>query len=372
MNISSSLFDGAPLPIKIDDIDAAWLSRALSAKWPGVEVGAVTRLQTFDGSSMVVRLQIDTNMPEVPSTICLKGGFNPISRFAVYALLTEARFYAWAAQQPDMMIPDCFFAATDEKVGQGILILEDLAPAGTHFFNPVDGLTVADVTSLLAFLADLHARTWGSPVFVRKDLKTQGGALKKDGILQGLFSRGNWDWAMSQKRSSALTGRIRDRDVVWNAFMHSARLNSSTCGSCLLHGDPHPGNLFKRSNGDIGLYDWQLCMTGPWVQDVTYLMTAGLSVADRRNHERDLLTFYLEQLAAKGGPAPSFDEAFEIYRRTAIQPMGWVVTPALCQSEASIEAVSNRVAHAVQDLDTLAAFDESILEKRQPNIPEMI
>jgi hypothetical protein len=97
--------------------------------------------------------------------------------------------------------------------------------------------------------------------------------------------------------------------------------------------------------------------------DFAYAMMGALTVEDRRAWERDLLTRYLEQLAAAGGDAPSFDQAWLDYRQQVFHGLiFWLYTigagklqpemQPLKVSEANVE----RMAHAVIDLDSFDAF----------------
>jgi len=342
------------LPLDFAEIDAAWLTSALSIKWPGVTVRSFEVLTNIVGTTTVVRLRVDTDNPAVPPTMCLKGGFNENSRLNINALIREARLYQWALTQENLRMPECYYAAIDLDNGQGIVLIEDLIADNVHFFDPAVGLTVEDVRSGLEFFSDLHSRLWNKPPLDTGE--SHGGSLRKDNIGRRLFSEESWADAMSRSRASGLNGKLRDRDTVWDAVRRAYKANYLSGDTCLLHGDPHPGNSYRRTTGQVGYYDWQRSMHGPWVHDVAYLMAASLSLEDRRAHERDLLNFYLERLRSNGVDAPSFDQAFEKYRLEVIQPLMWVVTPTGTQSEAAIELVSGRIAAAVTDLDSLAAL----------------
>jgi len=95
----------------------------------------------------------------------------------------------------------------------------------------------------------------------------------------------------------------------------------------VLHGDPHPGNTYTLFDDGIGFYDWQLVRTGNWSHDVGYFVVSSLGVADRRAHERDLVSGYLAALSAAGVPAPHFDDAWSLYRQTPTYGLGtWLHT----------------------------------------------
>jgi len=50
-------------------------------------------------------------------------------------------------------------------------------------------------------------------------------------------------------------------------------------------------------------------------------------VAERRVSERDLLRAYLDELATAGAPAPGFEDAWSLYRRSPVYGLGaWLHT----------------------------------------------
>ena len=61
----------------------------------------------------------------------------------------------------------------------------------------------------------------------------------------------------------------------------------------VVHGDPHLGNLFD-DHGRTGFLDWGLIKVSTPMRDVSYFLTLGLDIDDRREHERDLIRHYLD------------------------------------------------------------------------------
>jgi hypothetical protein len=58
---------------------------------------------------------------------------------------------------------------------------------------------------------------------------------------------------------------------------------------CQLHDYCFPNTL---QYGDDGLSDWQLLCRGNQAHDVSYVISTGLSIAMRRQYERELLRYY--------------------------------------------------------------------------------
>src|SRR3546814_10402139 len=65
------------------------------------------------------------------------------------------------------------------------------------------------------------------------------------------------------------------------------------------------------------------------MHDVNCIVTTALSIGDRRNHERDLLAYYLDRLKAHGvAAAPDFEEIWTEYKRCLVWGVyiGWLTT----------------------------------------------
>lgn len=66
----------------------------------------------------------------------------------------------------------------------------------------------------------------------------------------------------------------------------------------LLQGDSHLGIISSQPDGTADLLDWLVVWRGPGLRQVTYWMVTGLVLEPemRREHERDLLERYLQDL----------------------------------------------------------------------------
>ena len=80
---------------------------------------------------------------------------------------------------------------------------------------------------------------------------------------------------------------------------------------------------------------------------------------ERRNNERELLRFYLDELRRHGvDHPPEPNEAWLRYRQAAIWGLviGWLITPTENYGEAITAANISRLVTAVADLETLQAL----------------
>jgi hypothetical protein len=91
----------------------------------------------------------------------------------------------------------------------------------------------------------------------------------------------------------------------------------------------------------------------PWAKDVAYFIGGALTIADRRDHEQGLLKAYLDALAAAGGPAIPWEEAWKDYRRQMLQGICWTLVTEHMQPLEAIAVMNERYLTAIRDLATL-------------------
>lgn len=81
---------------------------------------------------------------------------------------------------------------------------------------------------------------------------------------------------------------------------------------CMVHGDTQVGNTFIDTDGQPGFLDWQCIHVNSAAHDVTYFMTGALTVEERREHERMLYDFYLNELHRAGGPKFEIEDVWDV------------------------------------------------------------
>ena len=131
-----------------------------------------------------------------------------------------------------------------------------------------------------------------------------------------------WIYTASGDHTSLLTGpllktsarRLADRTsipvdkgrFIDENYRAVARL-IDTPPHTVMHGDAHPGNVYF-CEGVAGLLDWQAVRRGHPSRELAYTLITGMTTADRRACERDLLDEYRRALSAAGGPVLDRDE----------------------------------------------------------------
>jgi len=115
-------------------------------------------------------------------------------------------------------------------------------------------------------------------------------------------------------RGAAISSRFHDPDWMIGAMDRLGELHRTSAAQCLLHGDTHPGNLYRDADGAPGFFDAQV-VRSPWHLDVTKYIVCALDPPDRRCWEAALLQRYLDALDTAGVTPPSFEEAWDCHRR---------------------------------------------------------
>ncbi|HTK65817.1 MAG TPA: phosphotransferase [Pseudonocardia sp.] len=354
------------IPEYVDQVDADWLSDALSVRRPGTRVEKLEQVSDRPGAGNKLWCRVGYREPtDLPDTFVVKGGFtrrDPDEFTVAWEAMTrglnaaEARFYrdfaASDAAPHELEIPACYYAGTDDT-GRAAVVLEDLTATGVSFGafdRPLDRDTAALVLEQLALV---HAAWWADPVLDGPRLADP--LVEGNGLLHYFITGSNWDEQMSRPRGARVPPELRDHGKVVAAVraMWERQFDGPLC---TLHGDPHIGNLYFRTDGRVGLLDWQVFCRGTFATDVAYFIAGALSTGERRAHERDLLRHYLACLAALGVDAPSEADAWDRYRERLFHGFLNLLTPADgIQSEEYNATMGERFATAIVDLDAFEA-----------------
>jgi aminoglycoside phosphotransferase (APT) family kinase protein len=299
-----------------------------------------------------------------PTVFALIGVYQrwfPHAPAAMY--INEARFYAELRPELDIVAPRAYASWFDPRSGSFQIAMEDLRARQAEFPNATGSRTLAQIRSLIDTLARLHAHTWASPRFA-DDLAWV--ATTRRGGMFPVFDAIGLDLIRDQVRRSPDKRELiaplgRSLDSLW-ADMWRVQAEFERDPPTLCHGDAHIGNSYLIGD-QAGLLDWQLMVRGCWAHDLSYALATGLSIEDRRAHERDLLGEYLDKLASylpRDGVAepPSFEHAWLRYRQGMLWGLviGWLITPPQNYGVEITRANIGKMVAAMLDLDTLAAI----------------
>ncbi|CAN5125041.1 phosphotransferase [soil metagenome] len=350
-------------PLTAEGWTPTLLTELLQDQRPGTRVEKVTVAErNLYGEGMVstaARLTLDLDYAgptDLPRRVVVKIAQTVMPAQRLYE--NEVAFYARLRPELEIEAPASFAGGFDAESGTQALVMEDLRERGISFPNVTIAVPLDSIRGLIETLAWLHARFWQSPRFAG-DLSWVQSHMA--GPLHELFHDPTMFPAMIAEvvRTEQFKREMVERlgltvEQLYDGFRavqaHQARLPQT-----LLHGDTHIGNTYALPDGRGGLLDWQLFSRGYCLHDVSYLLDPGLSVAERRTHERELLGLYLDRLRAHGvANAPTPEEAWTEYRRAAVWNVyiGWLTTPVVNYGwEISVMA-HLRVMTAFEDLET--------------------
>lgn len=352
---------GADLPLTLSDVTADVVTDLLRRRFPGTEVTTLQIGTVLSGTCTKVRLLLDYNNAGhahgLPPTMCMKGGFESHD-LTGYVYPREAWFYQHLADQIGGSLPKCYFAGRNDR--QAIILMEDLLARNARFGRASQAATVEQMRSLLGLLAAVHGRFWENrqlDTLADEPVRASGSAVL-DFSNQVLYQTDNFQRMMDLPRAAALPKELRSLDTARHYLDRLIRTFDEG-PRCLVHGDAHLGNTFyPQRGGEAGFIDWQTYTSGHWALDVSHLLCTGLTTDDRRQHEKPLIAYYLDELERHGGRSPGMATAWRSYRRMAFYAFAWAICPPELQPEDVCRVCTERVVAAIADLGVLGALDD--------------
>ncbi len=355
------------VPANAEAIDAAWLSRALAERHPGVEVQSVSMADSAEVTNSHAWIDVIYVDPEeaartgAPSSIfCKLLPNDPFRRTAIAQTnmgIREAKFYESLGPLLSIRIPRVHGVCFEEQ-GEGafIILLENLVESGCTVSSGPESPSPDAAAKALEDLAELHVR-FENPARRRAeagwvtepDPPSDYGSMR---LQEGLDHH-------REKLSPAFAEMSR----VYIAHQPALHRLWAEGPKTVIHGDLHIGNLFE-DEGRVGFLDWGLVVLSTPIRDVSYFLCMSLSIEDRRAHERDLLRHYLDVRRALGGEGVEFDEAWKTHRLQTSY-----LAPASCQIVTFPEdatprrkkfaaAFLARAEAAIEDLESRSALRE--------------
>jgi hypothetical protein len=356
------------LPIAFKWITPEWLTDVLCRSHKGVRVTDFKLGEMDDGTSNRCKIEVNYNTGDaggLPRKLFCKAAHNLANRVVVAGIGcsdSESNFYTHIRPTLDIEAPVCYFAKVDPQTFNAMIVLKDLSDDVAGFCDHRTPVNKVEAESQLRLLARLHGKCYSEPalqaatrehfitwheffdktcLFGMEQASEAGFRMLGDIVPHGLYSRMKENWPATLKSI---------------AFHDSAP-------STLAHHDVHLKNWYRASNGNFGLSDWQCTVRAHWSRDVAYAMPCSLAVEDRRKWERELLEYYLDQLAQEGGPRVDFADAWLWYRQQMVTALTWwtiTINPAPdmppMQPLDTTREFLKRIGTAMDDLGTFDAF----------------
>lgn len=365
------------LPTHPDDLSLDLLNRLVGEQMPDVtfsnfrvsESHTVGDGQASSAGRIGIKVDYAQGSPaDLPRNLILKVARagesptepNPMAGAGGSLYRNEVNLYRHINPASFLESPLYFGGAYDSQSNSMLLMLEDIRDRGVTFPHVNVPTSIQRMHSLLDQLAILHARYWNSPrlaeaadwmeTHTRGYIHDQFLALRP--YVEHELSKEQYKREMVERIGTSAADLFRQ--------VHRLQQHQATLPQTLCHGDTHIGNTYRLPDDSGGLFDWQLASQGFCMHDVSYLLATGLSVAERRTHERDLLSYYREQLLAHGvTDVPRFDDLWLEYCRGMVWGLyiGWLITPVINYGWEITVMANLRTMTAYEDLDTSRLID---------------
>lgn len=308
------------------------------------------------------------SVSDAPKSIVAKVariyGEDPRERSTGPIYANEVNIYTRLQPHTFLETPAALGGAYDPATTTQLLLLEDLRDRGVVFANVTVPTSLHRMRSLLDQLAILHARYWESPEF---DSTLNWTEQHTKGAIYHMFNAPEIVPASvtylvgSEQFRREMVERLGVSvdellDQMQRVQKHQATLSQTIC-----HGDTHIANTYILPDDRGGLLDWQLASRGYCTHDLSYLLATGLSVKERRTHERELLDYYRGRLIANGVTnPPTQDELWTEYSRAMVWCVyiGWLLTPVVNYGWEITVINHLRVMTAYEDLETARLVNE--------------
>jgi hypothetical protein len=346
-----------------EDINLAWISEALAGRFPDAQIDAAAITDVILGTSTKLRVKITASGPQSaqlpPSTLIVKGGFEPHSQNLGPLYRNESRYYQCVLPYISLVSPEPFYTFIDASAHHSVVVMEDLCARGVTFCHAQRPQTYEQVERRLAALAALHAQTWESPEFRpggRWDWVESRFGEWSHIYAERYFKPDVWQSYVLSPRGAAVSNRLHDGGWLRNALIQLGEWHEPM-PKCLINGDTHLGNLYMEPDGTPGFFDAQVARA-PWHLEVSYHIACALDVVDRRQWEKPLLQGYLTALAAAGAPVPDFATAWLNYCRDMVYGYYiFIINETRFQTEAINTAYASRFNAAILDHDVISLFN---------------
>lgn len=360
-----------PIPRVAGEITTELIAEIVAEMHPGVKVVGATLVGTNNygeanvSSSARATFELEYAPGSTPSfatrvvvKMTLAEDIWPAKLFPIYE--NEINFYRRIRPGLDLEVPVALGARYDPQSRRFMLIMEDLGLRGVKFAMQSDEPDVAKTQAVLDTHAKLHATFWESPRF-KSDLayvQTHISGTMED-LMHGLVRKGIQDELSKQVVKRELMGRLQMTEEEMFLATEAVKRHQSTLPQTLVHGDSHFGNTYYLPNGKRGLCDWQLCVRGYAMHDVSYVINTSLSIELRRKHERDILAFYHDRLGHYGvANPPDVETLWQEHRLGTLWTFyyGWLTAPLPNYGWELLTVALLRTSAAFEDHETKKAL----------------
>jgi aminoglycoside phosphotransferase (APT) family kinase protein len=353
----------------VDALTRAWLTDVICRNTPSAEVMDFSVAAVSEGTHDRHRITLQYNpagvAADLPKTLFTKTlpTYKKRAMSGIVAL-RESYFYNTIRPLVEIEAPRCFASTVSIETYATIHAMEDLVVTkGARFADyrfPVNRAMAADMVGLLA---SLHGRFLADTERAPHERSIPSFALQFNAFGKMANLAKYTEVGLLDAGGRVPARLLRSLDRIWPATLKSLDLHRGATRT-IIHSDVHIGNWYQTGTGAMGLTDWQMMGIGHWARDLSYALATALVPEDRRNWEKDLVALYADRLSQRSGTSISFAEAWQAYRHQMLPALAmWTITlrhdealPDMQPEDMSL-AMIERIATAMDDLETLALFD---------------
>jgi hypothetical protein len=331
-------------PLRPSDITAEWLTAALQSGGHLPSDATVTSMQrrpVGEGVGMLGLIEVITpayagNAGDAPKSVVVKypteveANLVVATTFNVYQ--REVLFCQRVAPKAGMRVPKVFFSAFKGETSF-IIVMEDLSDYTMG--DQVEGCSIARAEVAMRELGMLGgARAgWDNMVSIFGDLISEELKANKDRFLDTVPKMQEW--------------------LVQHPYT-------------LIHGDFRMDNLMfgtKPDHSALAAIDFQGALRCKGIQDVAYLLSHNMDVAECRANERRLVEIWRTTLESNGVKGYTQEQAWDDYKRAVLYLWVYVAVisgtldPSNERGKAFMSAMVGRSSAAIRDLDLLSLLD---------------
>lgn len=330
---------GLAVPKDLRDITPSWLTGALrssgdlsGASVTGFSAEAIAEGKGFMSHLFRLRLDYDSDVPDLPSTVIVKlPTTDPLLRTVFDGLgqnRREVRFYEEALIGGHLKTPRCCYGVIDPATGNSVLLLEDMSDARQG--DSVAGCSMAETQHCIGQLARFQASWWDSPSLDRLDWMPSRDQEAR--AYQEIYT-GAWE-SFVEKAGDGMPRRLRLLGDRLGREVPKIKAGLAKPPRTIAHGDYRLDNFFFLTDGESQppvVFDWEFCVRGRGVYDVATFISDTLPPQQRRDEELGLLHVYHATLVDNGVSGYPFEECLSDYRLSMLEVfVFWIVSGGYC------------------------------------------
>ena len=229
----------------------------------------------------------------------------------------EGRFYEQLGDKLSVRTPRCYFNHIDPERDEFALLLEDFSDR--TMVSQIAGLPPDRAAEAIRAIASVHAEWWDSPALDSLTWMPDGDSPEL--MSAGAEYRKVWPEFLARFGDEMPDGSVQLGELIGPSFEANQAAFNGSSPVTIAHGDFRADNLMFDDSSEgtehVGVLDWQIAMRLGAMMDVTYLLTQSMTIDDRRNNERELVSVWYDAVASAMGAAPdgfSEDDAWDEYR----------------------------------------------------------